>query len=95
MAVEILRRAMDQVFKALSAPIRREILELLASGELSATQISENFSVSQPTISHHLSLLKKAELVGVRREGNTLYYSIKTSVVEDVLRFMYKMKGQK
>ncbi len=86
---------MDSVFKCLSAPIRRDILKLLSGGELSATQISNNFDVSKPTISHHLNVLKEADLVAVRREGNTLYYRIKTSVVEDVLLFFMQMKGEK
>ncbi len=86
---------MDQVFKALSAPIRREILSLLSDGELSATEISDKFAVSKSTISHHLSILKEAGLIAVRRDGNTLYYRLKTSVVEDVFRFIYDLKEGK
>ncbi len=86
---------MDQIFKCLSAPIRREILILLRQGELNATQIADNFDVSKPTISHHLSILKEADLIAVRREGNTLYYSIKTSVVEDLLLFFINLKEDK
>ncbi len=86
---------MDQVFKALSAPIRREILSILSNGELSASEISSEFEVSKSTISHHLSILKDADLIAVRREKNTLYYRLKTSVVEDVFRFIYDLKGGK
>ncbi len=86
---------MDQIFKCLSAPIRRKILILLRQGELNATQIADNFDVSKPTISHHLSMLKEADLIAVRREGNTLYYSIKTSVVEDLLLFFINLKEDK
>ncbi len=86
---------MDKVFKCLSAPIRREILFLLRSGELSASQIADNFEVSKPTISHHLNALKDAELISMRRDGNTLYYSIKTSVVEDILIFFISLKEEK
>ncbi len=86
---------MDKVFKCLSAPIRRDILKLLSSGEMSASEISENFSVSKPTISHHLSLLKDAGLIDVRRDGNTLFYYLKTSVVEDVLRYFFELKEDK
>lgn len=86
---------MDQIFKCLSAPIRREILILLRQGELNATQIASNFDVSKPTISHHLNILKEADLIAVRREGNTLYYSIKTSVVEDLLLFFINLKEDK
>ncbi len=86
---------MDQIFKCLSAPIRREILFLLRQGELNASQIADNFDVSKPTISHHLNALKEADLIAVRRDGNTLYYSIKTSVVEDLLIFFMNLKEDK
>ncbi len=86
---------MDQIFKALSAPIRREILSILSNGELSASEISCEFEVSKSTISHHLSILKDADLIAVRREKNTLYYRLKTSVVEDVFRFIYDLKEGK
>ncbi len=86
---------MDKIFKCLSAPIRRDILLLLRSGELSASQIADNFDVSKPTISHHLNSLKEADLISVRRDGNTLYYSIKTSVVEDLLLFFINLKEEK
>lgn len=83
---------MDKVFKCLSSKTRREILTLLRSGEMNATDIANNFDVSKPTISHHLALLKEADLISVRREGNTLYYSIKTSVVEDLYSFFLDLK---
>lgn len=86
---------MDQIFKCLSAPIRREILFLLRQGELNASQIADNFDVSKPTISHHLNALKEADLIAVRRAGNTLYYSIKTSVVEDLVIFFMNLKEDK
>lgn len=86
---------MDKVFKCLSSKTRREILSMLRSGEMSATAIADNFNVSKPTISHHLSLLKEAELVSVRREGNSLYYSIKTSVVEDIYTYFIDLKEKK
>ncbi len=85
---------MDKVFKCLSSKIRRDILSLLRGGELSATEIADNFDLSKPTISHHLNQLKDADLVAVRREGNTLYYSIKTSVVEDLYSFFIDLKEQ-
>ncbi len=83
---------MDKVFKCLSSKIRRDILSMLRKGEMSATEIANNFELSKPTISHHLSQLKEADLVAVRREGNTRYYSIKTSVVEDLYSFFLDLK---
>lgn len=83
---------MDKVFKCLSSKIRREILTMLRSGEMTATDIANQFDVSKPTISHHLSLLKDADLIAVRRDRNTLYYSIKTSVVEDLYSFFLDLK---
>lgn len=83
---------MDKVFKCLSSKIRRDILSLLRTEEMSASQIASNFDVSKPTISHHLNLLKEAELITVRRDGNSLYYSIKTSVVEDLYSYFLDLK---
>ncbi|WOO89769.1 autorepressor SdpR family transcription factor [Mollicutes bacterium LVI A0078] len=83
---------MDLVFKCLSSKIRRDILNLLRSGEMTASDIASNFDVSKPTISHHLSLLKDADLIDVRRDGNSLYYSIKTSVVEDLYSYFLDLK---
>ncbi len=83
---------MDLVFKCLSSKIRRDILSLLRSGEMTASDIASNFEVSKPTISHHLNILKEAELIAVRREGNSLYYSIKTSVVEDLYSYFLDLK---
>ncbi|WOO87950.1 autorepressor SdpR family transcription factor [Mollicutes bacterium LVI A0039] len=83
---------MDKVFKCLSSEIRREILALLRSGEMTATEIADNFQLSKPTISHHLNQLKDADLVSVRRDGNSLYYSIKTSIVEDLYTYIFKLK---
>ncbi len=86
---------MDLVFKCLSAPIRREILSLLSDKEMSASEISDNFPVSKPTMSHHLKLLKDAGLISVRRDGNTLYYRLSTSVVEDIYRYVFSLKEKK
>lgn len=83
---------MDKIFKCLSSKTRRDILSLLRTGELSATDIANNFELSKPTISHHLSMLKDADLIDVRRDRNTLYYSIKTSVVEDLYSYFLDLK---
>ena len=71
--------------KALSDPTRREILQLLKNGKLSAGDISEHFSISNASISRHLSVLKKAELVRDCRCGQYIYYEIDTTVLQDIL----------
>ena len=74
-----------ETFKALSNPIRRDILDLLKLGQLSAGEIS--------TISHHLSVLKKADLVRETREKNFIYYELNTSVLEDMMVWLADLKG--
>ena len=76
---------MNRVFEALADPTRREILSMLSRGDLSAGAIAEAFAISKPSISHHLSVLKNADLVESRREGQSLIYSIHTTVLEDAL----------
>lgn len=76
---------MNQVFKALADPTRREILRLLGSGEKSAGALAEHFDMTKPTMSHHFSVLKDADLIASRREGTTIFYSLNTTVVQDVL----------
>lgn len=86
---------MDNTFKALSDPSRRKILNLLKHGEMNATQISDNFNLSKATISHHLLVLKKANLITMRQEKNTRFYTLKTSVLEDSIAFLYDLKKEK
>ena len=74
-----------QTFKALSNPIRRSILELLKAGKLSAGDIAGHFDVAGATISHHLSLLKQADLIREEKEKNFIYYELNTSVLEDLM----------
>lgn len=83
--------AMDEVFKALSDPTRREILNLLKKKDLTAGQIAEHFKMSKPSISHHLSILKGADLVRIERNGQFLVYSINLSVMEEVAEMFYKL----
>jgi len=80
--------AFAETFKALSDPVRREILELLRDGRRSAGEIAEHYSLTNATISYHLSQLKKAELVTEHREKNFIYYELNTSVLEDVMLWM-------
>ena len=82
-----------ETFKALSNPVRREILTLLKSGELSAGEIAAHFQLTPATISHHLNVLKQAELVFEAREKNYIYYQLNTSVLEDVLLWLAELKG--
>ena len=79
--------------KALSDPIRREILELLKSGKLSAGEIAEKVPVSGAAISKHLSVLKAADLIRDTREGKFIYYELNTSVLEEVMLWLATLKG--
>ncbi len=76
---------MDSVFKALSDPTRREILRLLNAGEMTAGQLTERFEISAPSMSHHFNVLKQADLVSARREGQQIYYALNTTVFQDLM----------
>lgn len=82
-----------QTFKALSNPIRRSILELQKAGKLSAGDIASHFDVAGATISHHLSLLKQADLIREEKEKNFIYYELNTSVLEDLMVWLVDLKG--
>lgn len=84
-----------QTFKALSNPVRREILDLLKGGKLSAGEIAERFELTGATISHHLSVLKKADLILETREKNFIFYELNTLVLEDMLVWLTDLKGSK
>src|SRR5690348_8140197 len=75
----------DSVFKAMADPTRREILRLLGGGEMTAGQLAERFEISAPSMSHHFSVLKGADLITARREGQQIYYALNTTVVQDLL----------
>ena len=79
--------------KALADPIRREILNLLKNGPLSAGEIGEHFDVTAAAISRHLSVLREADLIWDQREGKFIYYNLNTSVLEDVLLWLSDLKG--
>jgi len=81
------------VFKALSDPTRREILQLLRRSDLTAGAIAENFAMSKPSISHHLSALKAAGLVHADRRGQEIVYSLDTTVFQDVMSYLLEMFG--
>ena len=80
-------------FKALSDPVRREILELLKKGPLSAGEIGSYFDMTGATISYHLKILKQADLVFEKKEKNFIYYQLNTSVLEELLLWIKKLKG--
>lgn len=74
----------QEVFKALSDPTRRQILKLLSDGSLAAGEIAEHFPITKGSLSHHFNVLKSADLVRVERRGQSLVYSLNTTVFEDV-----------
>ena len=84
----------QNTMKALSDPIRREILELLRPGRLSAGEIAEKFPVSGAAVSKHLSVLKDADLIRDAREGKFIYYELNTSVLEEVMLWITGLKGE-
>ncbi len=86
---------LQQTLKALSDPIRREILNLLKNGRLSAGEICDHFDVTGASISRHLSVLKDADLVRDRREGQFIYYELNASVLEEILLWVTALKGEK
>lgn len=86
---------MNNVFKALNDPTRREILQLLRQRDLTAGEIVEHFDISGPSISHHLDLLKQAGLVSAVKEGQFIYYSLNTTVVDDILQWLMQFKTKK
>ncbi len=83
---------MNALFKSLNDPTRREILQLLKEGDLSAGEIADQFDISKPSISHHLDLLKRAGLVSSRRQGQFMLYSLNTTIVEDLLQWVLDLK---
>ena len=83
----------QQTLKALSDPIRREILNMLKSGRMSAGEIAEHFPVTAASISRHLSVLKDADLVRDTREGQFIFYDLNTSVLEEIMLWITDLKG--
>ena len=84
----------QSTLKAISDPIRRQILDMLKADRLSAGEISEKFPVSGAAVSKHLSVLKEADLIRDTREGKFIYYELNTSVLEEVLLWMKALKGE-
>ena len=85
---------MQQTLRALADPTRREILNLLKKGRLSAGEIEEHFSVSAAAVSRHLSVLKEADLITDTREGKYIFYQLNASVLEEILLWLAELKGE-
>ena len=85
---------LQHTLKALSDPIRREILNLLKTGTMAAGEISEHFEVTDASISRHLSVLKEADLIRDHREGKFIYYELNASVLEEILLWVRDLKGE-
>ena len=86
---------MNNVFKALNDPTRREILELLRERDMTAGEIVEEFNMSGPSISHHLDLLKQAKLVIAEKNGQFISYSLNTTVVDEIMKWLLQIKSKK
>ena len=86
---------MNIIFKALNDPTRRAILEMLQQKDMTAGEIADKFQISFPSISHHLDLLKQAKLVVSEKEGQFVYYSLNTTVVDEILKWFLQFKSKK
>ena len=82
-----------ETFKALSDPVRREILQLLKNGPMSAGDIGSHFDMTGATVSYHLKLLKKADLIWETKEKNYIFYELNTSVLEEIMLWISDLKG--
>ena len=82
---------MNEVFRALADPTRREILRLLRQGEMSAGDLAKHFDMSKPSMSHHFTVLKNAQLVTNRRDGQLIYYTLNTTVMQDLAAVLWDL----
>jgi ArsR family transcriptional regulator len=83
----------NSAYKALADPTRREILRLLSRGELSAGDLAEHFDMTKPSMSHHFAILKEAGLVTSRRDGQKIYYALSTTVLQDIVTWLWDLFG--
>jgi DNA-binding transcriptional ArsR family regulator len=86
---------MNRVFKALNDPIRREILELLKEKDMNAGEIADNFNITKPSISHHLDLLKQADLVISVKKGQFVNYTLNKTVVDEIIQWLMTINLKK
>ncbi|MEW9502445.1 autorepressor SdpR family transcription factor [Jeotgalibacillus marinus] len=87
--------SVNELFKALSDENRRKMLDLLRNGELTVGEIADHFEMSKPGISQHLSILKHAELVYTQKKGQYVYYSLNTTVFQDVMKWLIQFNQEK
>lgn len=85
---------LQQTMRALADPVRREILNLLKAGRLSAGEITEHFDITAAAISRHLSVLKEADLIRDERQGKFIYYELNASVLEEIMLWITDLKGE-
>ena len=85
---------LQQTLKALADPVRREILNMLKAGRMSAGEITDHFTITAAAISRHLSILKTADLIRDTREGKFIFYELNTSVLEEIMLFITDLKGE-
>ena len=86
---------MNETLKAISDPVRRDILSMLKTGRKSAGEIAEQFQLTGATVSYHLTKLKKADLIAEEKYKNYIYYELNASVFEEVLTWIYALGGKK
>ncbi len=86
---------MNTLFKALNDETRRQILQLLRDRDMNAGEIADQFNISKPSISHHLDMLKRADLITSEKKGQFVEYSLNTSILEDLLSWIMHLKDQK
>ena len=84
----------NKAFKALADPTRRQILGLLRKGEMTAGDLAEEFDMTKPSMSHHFAVLKDADLVTSRREGQQIWYALNTTVVQDLMAWAIELIGE-
>jgi DNA-binding transcriptional ArsR family regulator len=85
----------NEAFRALADPTRREILRLLQKGEMSAGELAEHFAMSKASLSHHFSVLKQADLVTARRDGQQILYTLNTTVMQDLAVLLWELFAPK
>ena len=85
---------MNELFKALNDETRREILTMLKEQPMTAGEIADHFNISKPSISHHLDILKRADLVASEKKGQFVHYSINTTVMDDLLTWILTFKNK-
>ena len=83
---------MNSLFKALNDETRRQIVELLKEKDMNAGEIAEQFNISKPSISHHLDILKRADLITSEKKGQFVEYSLNTSILEDLINWVITLK---